>query len=343
MAGPTERLNVVLAGRIRPVRATLVGSLVAVVVGAFFGIVHEGSARAVEALMLVVPVVGAAVVGGKRAAYAVAVVATLVFTFIIPPFGSPRIEVSQDIAALVVFLAVALVVGALVAARVESLDHIEQQREMLLRSVSHDFRTPLAIISAATSDLMQSPDYDDATRLHLQGMVLDEAGRLDRLVANLLNLSRIRSDGLHPKRQAVDLDELVEYSTSRLRRVFANVELQVDVPPGLPLIQADYTQMDQVLTNLLENAVRHSPPDGVVRLGVLQMHETVRITVSDDGPGIDPAEAEVIFEPFRSGSVPGTTGVGLAICRAIVEAHGGTIEAVTPPDGGAQFVVTLPY
>ena len=101
--------------------------------------------------------------------------------------------------------------------------------------------------------------------------------------------------------------------------------------------------MDQVLTNLLENAVRHSRPTGVVGLTVVTTSSSVRFSVTDEGPGVDPDEAEVIFQPFRSGALPGSSGVGLAICRGIVQAHGGTIR-VTGRDGpGAEFVVDLPY
>ena len=338
-----DRLNSLLSVRVRPALGSAVGLSMVVVTVVTFGLVHDSSARVIEALVMVVPVVAAAVLGGQRAAVFVAVVGTLAFGLIIPPFGSPRVELTQDVVALVVFLAVALAVGSVVARRVEALGHLEEQRELLMRSVSHDFRTPLAVISAATSDLMQSPHYDDATRAKLQSIVLDETDRLDRLVANLLDLSRLRSGQLEPHRQAVDVGELVDHVTQRLRRVLVGVDLRVELEPGLPALQADFTQMDQVLTNLLENAVRHSSPTGVVGLTVVTTSSSVRFSVTDEGPGVDPDEAEVIFQPFRSGALPGSSGVGLAICRGIVQAHGGTIR-VTGRDGpGAEFVVDLPY
>lgn len=341
MIGLGDRLDALLSHRVRPLAGTLIGLAGVAVVVIAFALVHDSSARVVEALVLVVPVVAAAVIGGQRAATAVAFVATAAFTLMVPPFGTLRIELTQDVVALVVFLAVALVVGAVVARRVEVLGDLEQQREVLLRSVSHDFRTPLAIISAATSDLIESTDYDEATRRRLNGLVLGEAERLDRLVSNLLDLSRMRSGGLTPDLQAVDVAELVTYSTERLRRVLDTVDLHVSIPDDTPSIQADFTQADQVLTNLLENAVRHSPAGGIVRLDVVPTPRTVRITVSDDGPGIPPELVDELFEPFRSGQIPGASGVGLAICRAVVEAHGGSIR-VGSPTTGAELIVELP-
>lgn len=336
------RLDALLSIRVRPVLGVLVGVAAIAVTVVSFWLVHDASARVIEALVLIVPVVAAAVLGGQRAAVLVALTATLAFGLIVPPFGTFRVGSAQDVVALGVFLVVALVVGAVVARRVEVLGDLERQRELLLRSVSHDFRTPLSVISAATSDLMQSPDYDDATRHKLQSLVLDEADRLDRLVANLLDLSRMRAGGFEPHRQAVDVGELVDHATRRLRRLLDGVDLRVELEPSLPAIQADFTQMDQVLTNLLENAVRHSPPGGVVRVGAGTTPSTVRISVSDEGPGIDPDDAEVVFEPFRSGAIPGSSGVGLAICRAIVEAHGGRIGVSGDRAAGAELFVELP-
>ena len=338
-----SRLNDLLSRPVRPWRGIAVGAVAVAVTVVAFGLVHDGSARVIEALVMVVPVVAGAVLGGQRAALAVALFATAAFSLIIPPFGSPRIELTQDVVALIVFLVVALVVGSVVARRVEALGDLEAQRELLLRSVSHDFRTPLSVISAATSELMQSPDHDEATRRKLQSLVLDEADRLDRLVANLLDLSRMRAGGFEPRRQAVDVGELVDHVTGRLRRVLVNVDLHVDIEPAMPALQADFTQMDQVLTNLLENAVRHSPRDGSVTLAARTTATGVRFSVSDEGPGIDPAEAEMLFEPFRSGAVPGSSGVGLAICRGIVQAHGGRIDVDHDAGPGATLVVELPY
>ena len=329
-------------GPLRPVRALALGiggvALLAVVLGPLHGHVS----RATQALLLVVPVVVAAVVGGRRPAIVTAVVGTMAYGLVVPPVGSVRIHLAEDLVALIVFLAVALVLGTFVATRIEVLGEVERQRSALLRSVSHDLRTPLAAISAAASELRSEAGHDATTTRSLLDLVGDESERLDRLVGNLLSLSRIEADALRPRRQAVDLGELVTECTRRLDRLFTGTPLAVDIPPDLPSVSADYWQLDQVATNLLENAVRHSPPGTPIRVALRSEGGAVVLTVDDEGPGIPPARREEVFEPFRAGEAIPTSGIGLAICRAIVEAHGGTIAAGDGPGGGARLTVRLP-
>ena len=138
------------------------------------------------------------------------------------------------------------------------------------------------------------------------------------------------------------LDELFTDRVRKLNRVLREVRVQVDVPFTLPLADADYTLIDQVLTNLLENAARHSPPSATIRVRARERDSWIEVAVSDEGPGIDPAERSRIFEPFTRGQGSSSSGVGLTICRAIVEAHGGSIAVQESDGGGAQFVFTLP-
>jgi two-component system, OmpR family, sensor histidine kinase KdpD len=222
------------------------------------------------------------------------------------------------------------------------LQQVDQQRSALLRSVSHDLRTPLATIRAVATDLGEDAGYDEATKQELLALVGDEAERLDRIVANLLDLSRIEAGALRPERQAVALDELVADRVRRLSRLFRQVRVQVDLPVTLPLVDADYTQLDQVVTNLLENAARHAPPRSMVRIGARHRDGMVEMTVEDEGPGVARFDRDRIFEPFRRGDGSSSSGVGLAICRAIVEAHGGTIAVEPAAGGGACFCFTLP-
>ena len=340
--------------------------------------VRDSVTGATPALALVAPGIVVAFRWGRMAAAATAVAAALALDVVfLQPYGRLTIHLVDDVVALVAFVAVAMTVATLVAlatdrrraaemraeevvalsrerehmrdeqARLASekitLEQAEDARRALLRSVSHDLRTPLAAIRAITSDLRAGADYDEQTRDDLLDVVGDEAERLDRLVANLLGLSRIEADALVVDPQAVDLDELCTDRVRRLSRLLRDVSVVVDLAPGLPLVDADYTLVDQVITNLLENATRHTPPQGKVRIAARVVGDRVEVAVEDEGPGVPGVERDAIFEPFRTGSTPQpSSGVGLAICRAIVEAHGGTITVGDASSGGARFAFTLP-
>ncbi|MDQ3896910.1 MAG: PAS domain-containing sensor histidine kinase [Actinomycetota bacterium] len=341
--------------------------------------VRGGISRAAPALVLVVPIVLAGLVGGRLAALVTAAGAALAFNVaFLPPHWTLVVHAPDDFIALAVFAFVAVVVGTLVARegerrqsaeeravelqalndelrtvqaerqrlaeeamRTTVLERVDEQRAALLRSVSHDLRTPLAAIRAVVSDLLGGAPYDDATRTDLLGLVADEVERLDRLVANLLSLSRIEAGALHPDRQVVAVDELVADSVYRLGRLLVQRRLQIELPP-LPLVLGDYTQLSQVLSNLLQNAARHAPPNSTIRIGGREVREFVEVWVDDEGMGVIPPERTRIFEPFRRGEGSSSSGIGLAICKAIVEAHGGRIAVVDSPVGGARFCFTLP-
>jgi len=341
--------------------------------------------RATPALALVLPIVVAGLVGGRAAALASAVAATVAFNVaFIPPQWTLNVDLLEDGVALGVFLVVAVTVGTLVAreherrqgaedrarelarlnaelvsleedrrrlsedaTRAAVLARVDEERQALLRSVSHDLRTPLSTIRAVASDLLSGTAYEPATRTELLALVADEAERLDRLVANLLSLSRIEAGALAPDRQAVAVDELVGCTVRRLDRLVRGLHVELELPADLPLVDGDYTQLDQVVTNLVENASRHAPPGSTVAIGARRSGPAVEVWVDDEGAGVGPGDRERIFEPFSraGGSAAGgssSSGIGLAICRAIVEAHGGWIVAASSPRGGARFLFSLP-
>lgn len=350
------------------------GLALVVVVAAALGPFHSHLSRSIPALVFVVPVVIAAVFGGRLAAIVVAIAgAVAINLFFIPPFGTLRVALTEDVVALAVFMLIAISVGTVVASeasqrraaerqsqeirlltaeqerlreeasRLAVLEQVDQERAALLRSVSHDLRTPLASIRAVASDLKDGPTLSDSAREEMLDVVCDEAERLDRIVANLLSMSRIEAGALRPTRQAVAIDELCPAVARRLSRVLNEVDLDLQVPEDLPMVDADYVQIDQVLTNLLENAARHSPPGAVVTVAAEPVDGFVAVTVTDRGTGIPPGEREHVFEPFRTGTGSTSTGIGLAICKAIVEAHGGSITVEGTPSGdGARFRFTLP-
>jgi len=340
---------------------------------------RHGISRATPALVFVVPVVAAGVIGRRLPALVTAVAAAAVFSFsFVPPYDRVSIAQPEDAAALGVFLVVALVVGTLVAIeadrrsaaeersaeilrlfernrqlvtereqlreqanRVALMTQLDEQRSALLRSVSHDLRTPLGTIQAVASDLRDGTAYPAETRNRLLDLVGDEAARLNRIVNNLLSMSRIETGSFEPDRQAVAVDELIADRVRQLDRVLVGRRVEVCVSPDLPLVDADYSQLDQVVTNLMENAARHTPPGTVIRIHAHPEGSMMSLSVSDDGPGIPPEEQATVFEPFTRGAGASSSGVGLAICKAIVEAHGGTIELGTVARGTSVHF-TLP-
>lgn len=364
--------------------APALGAVLGVAATALIGIalipVRDQLTSATVALILVVAVVGAAIVGGFVAAIVTAVAAAITLNVaFIRPYGGLDIASVDDGTELVAFVIVALLVGQLVtrlvhrrtevqvaseqvraldqrvarlhdersrlarrATRAEELEQLDRQRTALLRSVSHDLRTPLASIRAVATDLRDGVEYDDPTRVELLTTVCDEVDRLDRFVANLLSLSRIEAGAFTPERQAVDVAELFEDRRRSLAPLLRDVRVRIDVADGVPLADADYGQLEQVMTNLLANAARHAPRGSDVWIAASRDGDMLRIEVSDQGRGVPPDEAERLFEPFVRGDGSRGSGVGLAICRSIVEAHGGEIGVRRTFGGGATFSFTVP-
>ena len=335
---------------------------------------------ATPALALTVAVGASALVGGARAATVVAVASALLLDLaFLLPYGQLSVLTLEDTVALVTFLLVAATVGALVtretdrrrhaeqreadvralveelramqhereelsarAIRADDLARIDDQRSALLRSVSHDLRTPLSSIRGVATDLRDGITYDDETRAELLTMVCDEIDRLDRLVDNLLSLSRIEADAFHPDRQAVDLEELISDRLRRLAPIFTDLHVRTRLPGDLPLVDADYAHVDRVMTNLLANAARHAPSGTDVWVIAKAEGDMVRVEVSDRGMGVLDGAEDAIFEPFQRGEGGGSSGIGLAICKAIIAAHGGQIGVERTFGGGATFAFTLP-
>ncbi|HXY41989.1 MAG TPA: sensor histidine kinase KdpD, partial [Vicinamibacteria bacterium] len=218
----------------------------------------------------------------------------------------------------------------------------ERLRSTLLSSVSHDLRTPLAAITGAASALREEPPPAPAVAHELASTVLDEADRLNRLVGNLLDMTRLESGTLQPRRDWHSLEELVGSALARVERYAAGRQLQARVEPDLPLVPLDAVLVEQALVNLLENAVRHGRPEGRIEVSVCRDARNALVEVNDDGPGFPPEEAERIFEKFHRAAGGSGAGLGLAIARAIVVAHGGTIRATLREPQGASFRFTLP-
>jgi two-component system sensor histidine kinase KdpD len=222
-------------------------------------------------------------------------------------------------------------------------DH-EQLRSTLLSSVSHDLRTPLGTITGATTSLLApGPEANPDDQRMLLLSIHQESCRLEQLVNNLLDITKLESGPVQVKKEWVPLEEVVGAAVSRLEERLGDRPLALDLQEAwAPL---DPVLLEQVLMNLLDNALKFSPPGSPIAIATGTWGDQAWLTVEDAGPGFVPGEEETVFEKLRrgsrSGSVPGA-GLGLAICRSIAQAHGGTIEASNRPQGGACITLTLP-
>lgn len=222
----------------------------------------------------------------------------------------------------------------------------ERLRSSLLSAMSHDLRTPLAAIAGASSTLVEADGMlSQETRQELAESIYDEAERLNRLVANLLDMTRLEGGAMTVRKEWQPIEEIIGVVLNRLSRQLSRVEFTTHFDPDLPLVPLDDLLIQQVLMNLLENALRFTPPGGSIELNARADGQELTIEVADRGPGLKPGEEQRVFDKFyrgdRSRSHHGA-GLGLTICRGIVELHGGRISAENRSGGGALFRFTLP-
>ena len=308
-----------------------------------FALLGHDVSPTIPALLLLVPVTLTSVLTDRFIALAVAILAACVYALVfIPPVGAMRIGLTEDVFVLITFVLVALVVGMLKGRERERAvrNLLDERRALLLRGVSHDLRSPLTTIHAISTQLRHGIGHDDAIRDELLDRVVHESERLDRIVGNLLSVSRVQAGALAPALEPESLDQLVTLAVDRLEPADCR-RVVVHVPAELPDVLVDAVQVDQVLTNLLDNAVRHGGPDGVVTVHAEQVDRVVRVTVSDDGAGFATDVRDHLFEPLAR-SDHRRAGLGLTVCKAIIDAHTGTIWAGDSPGGGACVRFTLP-
>ncbi|MGH2535041.1 MAG: ATP-binding protein [Thermomicrobiales bacterium] len=232
------------------------------------------------------------------------------------------------------------------AGRAAVLAQSDELKSALLAAVSHDLRTPLAAIkTSATSLLDRSVAWDDAARSEFLQAIDEETDRLTLMVGNLLDLSRIEGGAFRPDREWYDVAELIADIAGRLTNRTVEHDLSSDVEPDLPLAFFDYVEIAQVLVNLVENAVKYTPTGTAITLSARRTGDAIEFGVIDQGPGIPAAQIPRLFEKFYRASNTanvGGTGIGLAICKGIVEAHGGRIRVESRVGEGAAFRFTLP-
>lgn len=235
------------------------------------------------------------------------------------------------------------------ASRAAVLAQSDELKSALLSAVSHDLRTPLSAIKASATSLLDDQiAWRDEDRRDFLMAIDEETDRLTLMVGNLLDLSRIEGGALRPDREWYDIEELLRDVAIRLgHRAGSSAErIWLEIEPDLPLVWFDYVEIAQVVMNLGENAIKYTPPATPIDLRARRIGPEIEVAVADHGPGVAPTTQRRLFERFYRGSAEGTTisgsGIGLTICKGLVEAHGGRIWVESTPGHGATFRFTLP-
>jgi two-component system sensor histidine kinase KdpD len=222
----------------------------------------------------------------------------------------------------------------------------ERLRNALLSSVSHDLRTPLSVITGAASSLIEDrARLDEKTVRELSLSIYEEADRLNKLIGNLVFATRLEAGSIALRKEWLQVEEVVGAALNRMRDRVKDRAVKTLIPRDLPLVQADGVLIEQVLQNLLENCVRHTPPGTAIEISAWRTDSTVVVKVADRGAGLSQGTEQRVFERFYRGNAAagaGGMGLGLTICRGIVAAHGGRMWAENEPRGGAGFYFSLP-
>jgi two-component system sensor histidine kinase KdpD len=232
------------------------------------------------------------------------------------------------------------------AGQVQILEATEKLQSALLNSISHDLRTPLVSITGALSTLQERDvPLDEEARAILLDTAAEEAGRLNRLVGNLLDMTRLEAGAIRVKPEPRDVQDAIGAALRQMSERLDDRPVEVDIPAALPLVPMDFVLVVHVLVNLIDNAIKYSPPNSPIRICTQNLKVEVAIEVADEGIGIPEEDLERVFQKFyrvqRPDNVTGT-GLGLSISRGLVEAHGGRIWAADRPGGGTIVTVALP-
>ncbi len=288
----------------------------------------------------------------------VAALSALSWNFLfIPPLFTLHIAKFEDALTFATYFIVAITVGSLtaqlkarehLAAQVQLAHESERLRKTLLDCVSHELKTPLAAIGAASQELVRAAPHLPAARgadlQQLAGEIHHGSRRLHRVVNNLLDMNRLESGVVRPKQEWCDVRELLQSAIETERESLNDRELHLDLPDDLPLVLVDYTLIEQAVAKLLANAASHAPSRLPIELNAEYRNGQLIISVSDRGPGLPEAVIERVFEKFYRGDdrKAGGLGLGLSIARGFAEAHGGKLTAENRDGGGARFILTLP-
>jgi two-component system sensor histidine kinase KdpD len=273
----------------------------------------------------------------------------------IPPLFTLHIAKIEDALTFAAYFIIAITVGGLtaqlkarehLAAQVQVAQESERLRKTLLDCVSHELKTPLSAIAAASQELLrQTANVQDSQILkELADEIRDGSHRLNRVVNNLLDMNRLESGVIRPKREWCDVRELLQSAVDTEHESLNGRDIRLDVPDEIPLALVDHALIEQAVAKLLANAGSHTAPNLPIEVDAEYTNENLLISVSDRGHGIPPESTERLFEKFYRGDdrKTGGLGLGLSIARGLIEAHGGTLTVENRDGGGARFVIKLP-
>jgi two-component system sensor histidine kinase KdpD len=294
-------------------------------------------------------VVIAAIRWGQGPAIVTSILSVLTFDFfLVPPYLTLSVADLQYIFTFIAFLVVGVVISTLASKTREQV--IQRQKEKLqtalLNSISHDLRTPLSSVTGSLSALLDDDaGLDDATRKELLETAFTESDRLNQLVGNLLDMTRMEAGALQINRKACELRDVLGVTLEQLKENISARNIRIDIPKDFPEISVDFLFMMKVFFNIIDNALKYSPVDTPIDIKATAFKDKVRIEVKDRGIGIPQGDLKRVFEKFyrveRPQQIRGT-GLGLSICKGIIEAHGGEITAENNPDRGTTFIITIP-
>jgi two-component system sensor histidine kinase KdpD len=286
----------------------------------------------------------------------VAALSALSWNFLfIPPLFTLHIAKLEDALTFATYFIIAITIGSLtaqlkarehLAAQVQLAQESERLRKTLLDCVSHELKTPLAAIGAASQELSRSaPNIQDPQMLkELASEIRDGSRRLNRVVDNLLDMNRLESGVIRPKREWCDVRELLQSAVDIERESINGRDIRLDIPEQIPLALVDHTLIEQAVAKLLANAGSHTPARLPIEIDAEYTNDHLLISVSDRGPGIPIEATDRLFEKFYRGDnrKTGGLGLGLSIARGLIEAHGGKLTAENRDGGGARFTIRLP-
>ena len=286
----------------------------------------------------------------------VAALSALSWNFLfIPPLFTLHIAKLEDGLTFATYFIIAITVGSLtaqlkarehLAAQIQLAQESERLRKTLLDCVSHELKTPLAAIGAASQELSRfaANTQDPQMLKDLASEIRDGSRRLNRVVDNLLDMNRLESGVIRPKREWCDVRELLQSAVDIERESINGRDIRLDVPEEIPLALVDHTLIEQAVAKLLANAGSHTPARLPIEIDAEYINDHLLISVSDRGPGIPIEATERLFEKFYRGDnrKTGGLGLGLSIARGLIEAHGGRLTAENRDGGGARFTIRLP-